>query len=98
MKVGRIIAGALAWALTGCADSPYDFPVPVMVGEGQGVSMTGYMATGDEGEVRRRLEQRMACPHGTDFASLDTVRADNKLGTKILHYGAVMVCGPAPPP
>jgi hypothetical protein len=83
---------ALLLNLTGCATTPYDFPVPVMVGNEQGVSMTGYMATDDEAVVRRRLEERMRCPAGLDIVSLETVRADNKVGTRILQYRAIMKC------
>lgn len=82
--------------LAGCAASPYDFPVPVMVEGVQATSMTGYMATDDEAVVRSRLAKRMACPNGTDFVSLETARADNSVGTKILHYKAIMRCQAGP--
>ena len=85
----------LASLVAGCAASPWDFPVPVMVGNQQGTSMTGFMATSEEAEVRRRLTERMKCPGTLDFASLETQRADATIGTRMLHYKAVMVCRPA---
>jgi hypothetical protein len=91
-RQSRLLTGVLALTLAGCAVSPYDFPMPTMIGNEQGVSMTGFMATASEDEVRRRLSKRMACPHGTDFAALETRRADNRMGTKILHYRAVLKC------
>ncbi len=90
----RVASVLLATLVAGCAASPWDFPVPVMVGNQQGTSMTGFMATTDEAEVRRRLTERMNCPGTLDFASLETQRADAKIGTKMLHYKAVMVCRP----
>lgn len=86
---------ALLMLLAGCATTPYDFPVPVMVGTEQGISMTGYVATDDEAVVRRRLEERMRCPKGLDIVSLETARADNRIGTHILQYRAIMKCRPA---
>jgi hypothetical protein len=83
-------------AAGGCTATPWDFPVPTMIGDQQGVAMTGFMRTDSEAEVRRRLAERMKCPNGLDFASLVTQRADNKLGTKILYYKAVMKCAPGP--
>lgn len=56
--------------LSGCAASPYDFGVPVMVDGRQATSMTGFIATDDEAEVRRRLAQRMRCPSALQFISL----------------------------
>lgn len=82
--------------VSGCAASPYDFAVPVMVDGAQATSMTGYMATDDEAVVRERLAGRMGCPGEVEFLSLETQRADNALGTHILHYDVVMRCaGPA---
>lgn len=86
------VVAALLVTLGGCAATPYDFPVPVLIGEEQGVSMTGYMATDDEMVVRGRLEDRMKCPNGLDIVSLKTTRADNAVGTHILHYSAIMKC------
>lgn len=82
----------IATLTAGCAASPWDFPVPVMVGNLQGTSMTGFMATDSEAEVRRRLVKRMKCPGALEFVSLATERADTRIGTKILHYKAVMLC------
>ena len=53
--------------VSGCAASPYDFAVPVMVDGRQATSMTGYMATDDDAEVRARLAGRMGCPGEVDF-------------------------------
>ncbi|MBB4152737.1 hypothetical protein GGQ80_000613 [Sphingomonas jinjuensis] len=88
----------LAIATTACAATPWNFPVPTMIGDQQGVSMTGFMKTDSEAEVRRRLAERMKCPGQLDFASLVTQRADNAVGTKILQYRAVMRCVGASPP
>ncbi|MBW6530537.1 hypothetical protein KZ820_07290 [Sphingomonas sp. RRHST34] len=92
MRLHRAAALALGALLSGCAATPWDFPVPTMIGDKQGVSMTGFMKTDSEDEVRRRLTERMRCPHDLEFASLTTRRADNKLGTHILQYQAVMRC------
>lgn len=81
--------------VSGCAASPYDFAVPVMVDGRQATSMTGYMATDNEAEVRARLAGRMGCPGEVDFLSLQTQRADNALGSHILHYDVVMRCAEA---
>jgi hypothetical protein len=88
----RALPAVFALALAGCATSPYDFPVPVMVGNEQATSMTGFMATADEAVVRQRLAARMHCPAGVDFVSLETARADNRVGTKIVQYRAVLKC------
>jgi hypothetical protein len=94
---GRLLTLVLASTLvSACAASPYDFPVPVMVDGRQATSMTGYMATDDEAVVRARLAERMRCPGGTEFLSLETQRADNALGTHILQYRAVMRCAEPP--
>ena len=85
-----LLAGVV---LAGCTTSPYDFPVPVMVDGKEATSMTGYMATDDEAVVRERLAVRMGCPGNAEFLSLVTRRADNAVGTHILHYNAVMRCG-----
>jgi hypothetical protein len=77
-----LLTGVFALTLAGCAASPYDFPVPTMIGNEQGISMTGFMATASEDEVRRRLSKPMACPHGTDFAALETQRADNNMAQR----------------
>lgn len=90
--LGRYIGTGMLACLGGCAASPYDFPMPTMIGNEQGYSMTGFMATADEGVVRERLEKRMRCPNGVNFVSLKTTRADNAIGTKMLHYNAVMKC------
>lgn len=88
---------ALGAALSGCATTPWDFPVPVMVDGRQATSMTGYMATDDEAVVRQRLAERMRCPGALEFISLETQRADNKMGTHILAYRVIMRCaGEAP--
>ena len=84
-----MIAGA---ALSACAASPYDFPVPVLVDGERATSMTGFMATDDEAVVRERLAKRMRCPREIEFLSLETQRADNAVGTHILKYDAVMRC------
>lgn len=94
VHVGMLLA--LFTTLGACATTPYDFPVPVMIGDEQGVSMTGFMATDDEMVVRERLAGRMKCPHGLDIVSLKTARADNAVGTHILHYSAIMKCKPTP--
>jgi hypothetical protein len=91
------VVAVLLVTLGGCAATPYDFRVPILIGDEQGVSMTGYMATDDEKVVRGRLEDRMKCPSGLDIVGLKTTRADNAVGTHILHYSAVMKCK-APPP
>jgi hypothetical protein len=46
-------AGALAFGalVSGCAATPWDFPVPTMIGDKQGVSMTGFMKTDSEAGV-----------------------------------------------
>ena len=92
MTVRSTVLISLPIATAGCAATPYDFPVPTMIGDRQGVSMTGFMKTDSEDEVRRRLTDRMRCPDGVEFASLTTARADNRLGTHILRYKAVMRC------
>lgn len=92
MTMRSAVLLSLAIATAGCAATPYDFPVPTMIGDRQGVSMTGFMKTDSEDEVRRRLTKRMRCPNGVEFASLTTARADNRLGTHILRYQAVMRC------
>ena len=84
------LVAALLMTLAGCAATPYDFPVPVMVGDAQAVSMTGYVATDDEAAVHRRLEERMKCPQGLEIVSLETARADNRIGTHILQYRAII--------
>ena len=97
MRRPAIIAAVLSCGvLSACAASPYDFPVPVMVDGEQALSMTGYMRTDDEAAVRERLTERMQCPHGTKFLSLETVRADNRLGTDILQYRAILKCRSGP--
>lgn len=83
---------AAAAMLSGCAASPYDFPVPVLVEGQQAVSMTGFMATDDEAVVRERLAKRMRCPGAVEFISLETQRADNAMGTHILNYRVIMRC------
>lgn len=88
----------LAITTAACTATPWDFPVPTMIGDQPGVSMTGFMKTDSEAEVRRRLAERMKCPGRLDFASLVTERADNAVGTKMLHYRAVMRCVDAAPP
>jgi hypothetical protein len=82
--------------ISGCAASPYDFPVPVMIDGHQATSMTGYMATADDAVARERLSKKMACPTRTEFVSLETVRADNAVGTPILQYRAIMRCAQPP--
>ena len=94
---GRLLTLVFASTLlSACAASPYDFPVPVMVDGQQATSMTGYLATDDENAVRARLAERMRCPGDTEFLSLETNRADNKLGTHILQYRAIMRCADLP--
>jgi hypothetical protein len=92
MKHRITIALTASALLTACTTSPYDFPVPVLVDGKEATSMTGYMATDDEAVVRKRLAQRMGCPGHAEFLSLVTRRADNAVGTHILHYNAVMRC------
>jgi len=41
MRRAGAAALALGLALSGCAATPWDFPVPTMIGDKQGVSMTG---------------------------------------------------------
>ena len=82
----------LAVTLSACAPSPYDFGMPVLVDGKQATSMTGYMATDDENVVRERLAKRLRCPGEVEFLSLETRRADNAVGTRILHYNVVMRC------
>lgn len=86
---------ALVLATTGCAASPWGFPVPTMIGNEQGVAMTGVMKAKSEADVRRKLADKMHCPDRLRFASLTTERADNALGTKMLFYKAVMKCDAA---
>ena len=93
----RLAALAMALGTGACTATPWDFPVPTMIGNEQGVAMTGIMKTDSEDEVRRRLAQRMKCPGQLQFASLTTQRADNMLGTKMLLYKAVIKCGGVSP-
>lgn len=89
----RILPLAMVLAgLPSCTATPYDFPVPVLVDGRQATSMTGFMATDDEAVVRRRLAGRMECPGEVEFLSLETTRADNAVGTHILHNNVIMRC------
>lgn len=97
MKRACWALAAGAAALAGCAATPWDFPVPVMVDGEPATSMTGFMKTDDEAVVRERLAERMSCPSGVDFLSLETNRADNAAGTRILQYRVVMRCSRTPP-
>lgn len=92
MRVARLLIASVCALVSACAASPYDFPVPVLVEGKPATSMTGYMATDDEAVVRRRLAERMRCPGEVQFLSLETQRADNAVGTHILHYNVVMRC------
>jgi hypothetical protein len=83
---------ALMLGTAGCAASPWGFPVPTMIGDEQGVAMTGIIKASTEEDVRRRLAEKMKCPDRLHVASLTTERADNALGTKMLLYKAVMRC------
>jgi hypothetical protein len=67
-----------------------------MVDGRQATSMTGYTATDDDKVVRARLAERMRCPGDIEFLSLETSRADSKLGTHILQYRAIMRCADRP--
>lgn len=66
-----------------------------MIGDEQGVAMTGVIKASGEEEVRRRLAEKLKCPDHLRFASLTTEPADNALGTKMLLYKAVMKCDDA---
>lgn len=91
--VRRPGAVALLLSAAGCATSPWGFPVPTMIGNEQGVAMTGVVKAHDEDDVRRKLAQRLGCPDSIHFASLTTERADSDIGTKMMLYKAVMKCG-----
>ncbi len=87
---GLIVAGAVG--LSGCAASPYDFPVPTVINGQKAYAMTGFVKAADEDGVRARLSQRLHCPNGLQILDLRTARADNAVGTKIMHYDAILKC------
>lgn len=91
----RLAALAAILGTAACAASPWGFPVPTMIGDEQGVAMTGVIKARSEEEVRRRLAENLKCPDRLRFASLTTEPADNALGTKMLLYKAVMKCDDA---
>lgn len=84
----------VALVASGCTQSVYDFPVPTLVGDQRGYSMTGYIATADETVARQRVIDRFrgACPNGANIVDFKSERADAIIGTKILRYEALATC------
>lgn len=91
MKRALII---LSLPIAACAQSVYDFPVPTMIGDQRGYSMTGYINTADESVARQKVMERLrgVCPKGAKIKDFKTLRADAAIGTKILRYEALATC------
>lgn len=83
---------ATLFAISGCA-TPYDVPLPTMVGTQRAYSMSGVMSTSYPEKVRAKVLRIMAtvCSGKIDLVQFRTEPVSRHV-IKNLHYEAVATC------
>lgn len=78
--------------ISGCA-TPYDVPLPTMVGTQRAYSMSGVMSTTHPEKVRAKVLRIMAtaCPGKVDLVQFRTEPLSGRV-IKDMHYEAVATC------
>lgn len=84
--------GVALFAISGCA-TPYDVPLPTMVGTQRAYSMSGVMSTTHPEKVRAKVLRIMAtaCPGKVDLVQFRTEPLSGRV-IKDMHYEAVATC------
>jgi glutamine amidotransferase-like uncharacterized protein len=87
---------AVLVALSGCATSPQDYPIPLLTPDGhRGFGMKGFSQfNSDEAIARTEIQGRFdqACGAPAKILSLHMERADSLIGVPHLAYDAVAEC------
>ncbi|HYD69286.1 hypothetical protein [Azospirillum sp.] len=93
--MARTFIITVALILTGCAASPYDFPMPTVLPDGgRGFSMNGIVQfTPDEGEAKQEITNRFrnACRGPVEVRHLEMNGYKGPLNSGF-YYNAVAAC------